>query len=211
MTSKGKKKGKELIVVPEVSSQCDVMITAFKKGSKTELVRSSTMIKKSSAKVEAERVGKRSGINRMSVAISNTPSYLTGSSVDKNKTHKNPKNMVSGIGYGGVAFLKGVWDGVTGLVTQPYKGGKEKGAKGVAVGMGKGLIGLVAKPVAGTVGLVGCTVQGTVNTPGTIKRAVTKKKTTDGEDDDEEEKKEDEVNPDNAEDMELEFENNLVA
>jgi len=42
--------------------------------------------------------------------------------------------------------------------------------------VGKGLIGLVAKPVAGTVGLVGCTVQGAVSTPGTIKRAVTKKK-----------------------------------
>ena len=64
----------------------------------------------------------------------------------------------------------------------------------MAVGVGKGLIGLVAKPVAGTVGLVGCTVQGTISTPGTIKKAMTKKGSNkaaagQGDDEEEEEKK----------------------
>jgi len=79
------------------------------------------------------------------------------------------------MGYGGMAFCKGIFFGITGLVTEPYKGAKKKGAKGAAVGVGKGLIGLVAKPVAGTVGLVGHTVMGTISTPGTIYSAATKK------------------------------------
>lgn len=110
------------------------------------------------------------------MAIQNAPKYLTGSEVtDQNKHHKNPKNIISGVGYGGLALMKGIFNGVTGLVTEPYKGAKSKGAKGAAVGVGRGLMGLVAKPVAGTVGLVGCTVQGAISTPGTIKHAVTKK------------------------------------
>ena len=112
----------------------------------------------------------------MSVAINNAPKYLTGTEVtEANKQHKNPKNILSGVGYGGYALVKGIFDGVTGLVTEPYKGAKKKGAKGAAVGVGRGLMGLVAKPVGGTVGLVGCTVQGAVSTPGTIKSALTKK------------------------------------
>ena len=98
--------------------------------------------------------------------------------------------MVSGMGYGGLAFAKGLFFGITGVVTEPYKGAKKKGAKGAAVGVGKGLIGLVAKPVAGTVGLVGCTVEGTISTPGTIKKAMTKKPKNGVAIDEEEEKKE---------------------
>ena len=119
----------------------------------------------------------------MSRAINNAPQYLTGTEVDeKSKRHKNPKNVVSGVGYGGLALAKGIVFGITGLVTEPYKGAKEKGAKGAAVGVGKGLIGLVAKPIGGAVGLVGCSVQGAVSTPGTIKKAVTKKEKKGGDD-----------------------------
>lgn len=84
--------------------------------------------------------------------------------------------MVSGVGYGIQAAGYGLWDGVSGVVTQPYKGVKKDGAKGLAKGMGKGLIGLVAKPASGLVGFFGHTVQGAANTPGTIKRAVDEKK-----------------------------------
>ena len=120
----------------------------------------------------------------MSVAISNAGNTLTGQSSSENeKKHKNPKNIASGIGYGGMAFAKGLFKGLTGIVYEPYKGAKKKGVKGFGVGMGKGLVGVVAQPVGGTVGLVGCTVQGAVSTPYTIKKAVTKKKDpTTGED-----------------------------
>ena len=79
---------------------------------------------------------------------------------------------MSGIGYGGLAFGKGIVFGITGLVTEPYKGAKKQGAKGAAVGVGKGLFGLVAKPVVGTAGLVSNTVKGAVSTPGSIKRSI---------------------------------------
>ena len=112
----------------------------------------------------------------MSVAIKNAPEILTFSTQSENsKKYKKPKNMVSGVGYGGLAFCKGIFFGITGLVTEPYKGAKKTGAKGFASGIGKGLIGVVAKPVAGTVGLVGHTIEGTLSTPGTIKKAMTKK------------------------------------
>lgn len=53
----------------------------------------------------------------MSVAISNVPEYMTGSQVsESSKQHKNPKNIVSGLGYGGYAFVKGIASGIGGLV-----------------------------------------------------------------------------------------------
>ena len=95
----------------------------------------------------------------MSVAISNAGDTLTRSSTsESDKKHKNPKNLASGIGYGGMAFATGLFRGLTGIVYEPYKGARKKGVKGFGVGIGKGLVGVVAKPVGGTVGLVGCTV-----------------------------------------------------
>lgn len=101
----------------------------------------------------------RAAINTLSMAINNLPQTLTLSSKDeKNFKHKNPKNIISGVGYGGLAFIKGIAEGVTGIIYQPYIGARKKGVSGAIVGVGKGIIGIVAKPVAGTVGLVGCTV-----------------------------------------------------
>ena len=54
----------------------------------------------------------------MSMAINNAPDILTFSSTtEESKKHKKPKNMVSGVGYGGLAFAKGIVFGITGLVT----------------------------------------------------------------------------------------------
>jgi len=70
--------------------------------------------------------------------------------------------------------LRGAFDGVTGIFTEPVKGGMNEGPKGVAKGIGRGLIGVVAKPIGGVAGFVQCTVDGVSNTPGTIKGAFTK-------------------------------------
>lgn len=51
-----------------------------------------------------------------------------------------------------------MFDGVTGIVTEPVKGAMNEGFKGAAKGLASGLIGIVAKPVAGTVGFVQCSV-----------------------------------------------------
>lgn len=65
---------------------------------------------------------------------------------------------------GGVAAGKGlffgIYDGITGLVTEPVKGAKQEGALGALKGFGKGLGGIYWKPNAGVAGLLGYTMQG---------------------------------------------------
>ncbi|TVY43744.1 putative vacuolar protein sorting-associated protein [Lachnellula occidentalis] len=63
------------------------------------------------------------------------------------------KEKVTGIGSGllvaGKGFGFGLYDGISGLVTQPMKGAQQEGALGFLKGFGKGLGGAVCKPVAG--------------------------------------------------------------
>lgn len=107
------------------------------------------------------------------MTINSVPNILTASEIEEQQT-KNPSNVLSGLGYGGFAIFKGVFDGVTGIITEPIKGGTKDGFSGVAKGIGRGLIGVVAKPIGGIAGFVQCTVQGAVNTPGTISDALKK-------------------------------------
>lgn len=46
-------------------------------------------------------------------------------------------------------FGFGMYDGITGLVTQPLRGAEKDGAAGLIKGIGKGIGGLVLKPGAG--------------------------------------------------------------
>ena len=157
------------------------MIKAFQIGaSKTGQKITESAKMQSTARVQAEQkllvTNENNVLTRFSVAIGDAPEKLTGSDESDRRHTKNPQNVVSGVGYGIQAAGYGFWDGFSGVVTQPYKGAKKDGAKGLAKGMGKGLIGLVAKPASGLVGFFGHTVQGAANTPGTIKRAVDEKK-----------------------------------
>ena len=60
---------------------------------------------------------------------------------------------VSGVSSGfkaaGKEFGLGLYDGITGLVTQPLKGAKEGGAAGFVGGFFKGIGGVACKPAAG--------------------------------------------------------------
>jgi len=80
---------------------------------------------------------------------------------------KKPKTLIRGIFYGTGRLVHKCVDGVAGVFVEPYKGAKDGGAKGAAIGVGKGLVGLVAKPVSGVVEFGQHTVQGAVNTPTT--------------------------------------------
>lgn len=57
--------------------------------------------------------------------------------------------IVSGLRVAGKEFGYGLFDGVTGLVTQPLKGAEKEGANGLIKGFGKGIGGIMLKPVAG--------------------------------------------------------------
>jgi hypothetical protein len=64
-----------------------------------------------------------------------------------------PVEKVTGISSGlrvaGKEFGFGMYDGISGLVTQPWKGAEKEGAGGLIKGFGKGIGGIIAKPAAG--------------------------------------------------------------
>lgn len=68
---------------------------------------------------------------------------------DKVKDHGPVDNWKSGATFAGKNFVHGMADGLSDIFTQPYKGGQEEGAKGVAKGIGKGAIGLTTKVSSG--------------------------------------------------------------
>lgn len=55
----------------------------------------------------------------------------------------------SGVKVAGKEFGYGVFDGVSGLVTQPLHGAEKEGVAGLVKGFGKGIGGLITKPAAG--------------------------------------------------------------
>jgi hypothetical protein len=75
-----------------------------------------------------------------------------------------PEEKITGVKSGLVAagkgFGYGLYDGLTGLVTQPYNGAKKEGALGFVKGFGKGLGGVVFKPSAGACGVPGYAFMG---------------------------------------------------
>ena len=63
-------------------------------------------------------------------------------------------DISSGLRVAGKEFGYGLFDGISGLVTQPLKGVEKEGMAGLVKGFGKGIGGIVTKPAAGTSGLV---------------------------------------------------------
>jgi len=66
----------------------------------------------------------------------------------------------SGLKAAGKEFGYGMYDGITGLITQPLRGAEKEGAAGLLKGIGKGIGGLVLKPGAAIWGLPGYTFMG---------------------------------------------------
>ena len=57
-------------------------------------------------------------------------------------------------------FGFGMYDGITGLVTQPMRGARQEGAAGFLKGIGKGIGGIALKPGAAIFGIPGYTMKG---------------------------------------------------
>ncbi len=66
----------------------------------------------------------------------------------------------SGLRAAGSEFTFGVYDGVTGLVLQPYYGARKNGALGFVQGVGKGIGGFVLKDLAAIIAPFGYTLKG---------------------------------------------------
>ncbi|SMY23427.1 unnamed protein product [Zymoseptoria tritici ST99CH_1A5] len=69
-------------------------------------------------------------------------------------------DLKSGIRAATKEFGFGMYDGITGLVTQPMKGASEGGAAGFVKGIGKGIGGIMLKPGAAIFGIPGYTMKG---------------------------------------------------
>ena len=68
--------------------------------------------------------------------------------------------MHSGLKAAGEEFSYGIYDGFTGLVTQPYRGARDNGPIGFIKGTGMGLTGFVLKNISAIVGPFGYTLKG---------------------------------------------------
>ncbi|KAF8850692.1 UDP-Glycosyltransferase/glycogen phosphorylase [Acephala macrosclerotiorum] len=69
-------------------------------------------------------------------------------------------DLQSGLKAATKEFGYGMFDGITGLVTQPLRGAEKEGAAGLLKGIGKGIGGLVLKPGAAVWGIPGYTFMG---------------------------------------------------
>ncbi|RCI11949.1 hypothetical protein L249_4595 [Ophiocordyceps polyrhachis-furcata BCC 54312] len=69
-------------------------------------------------------------------------------------------DLSSGIKVASKELGLGLFDGISGLVTQPMRGAEKEGASGLIKGFGKGIGGLITKPAAGFWGVPGYTMQG---------------------------------------------------
>lgn len=73
---------------------------------------------------------------------------------DRRNTLRSPDRDLAvtffeGVESGALKLVRGVWDGVTGVVRAPLRGAERHGVEGFAKGVGKGLLGLLVKPMIG--------------------------------------------------------------
>ncbi|KAL2074858.1 hypothetical protein VTL71DRAFT_8637 [Oculimacula yallundae] len=87
----------------------------------------------------------------MDVSVSITEGFHNAPKLYGDDTVR-PQQRVTGIKSGAIAigkeFSLGMYDGVTGLVTQPWRGAKKEGPVGFLKGFGKGVGGVLMKPGA---------------------------------------------------------------
>jgi len=88
----------------------------------------------------------------------NAPSFLLND--DTVRRRDNITGLGSGAKVASKEVVFGIFDGVTGLVTQPYWGAQKDGVVGFGKGVGKGVGGLVFKTGAAAFGVMGYTLKG---------------------------------------------------
>ncbi|KAF7836895.1 pleckstrin homology domain-containing protein [Senna tora] len=74
--------------------------------------------------------------------------------------NKGVEDLGDVIREGGGALAKGLFRGVTGILTKPLEGAKTSGVEGFVQGFGKGIIGVAAQPVSGVLDLLSKTTEG---------------------------------------------------
>ncbi|KAH7346661.1 hypothetical protein BKA65DRAFT_429215 [Rhexocercosporidium sp. MPI-PUGE-AT-0058] len=122
----------------------------------------------------AEEIGKNvtSGVGKTAGFIAKAPMDLTlavaqgfhnAPRLYGDETVRRPTRITgikSGLKAAGQEFTFGIYDGFTGLITQPYTGARDHGPVGFVKGVGMGLTGFVLKDLAAIIGPFGYTFKG---------------------------------------------------
>ncbi|KAJ8645273.1 hypothetical protein MRB53_007021 [Persea americana] len=96
-------------------------------------------------------------ISKGVAALSMDKKFIEGR---QRKDSKGVEDIGDVIRDGGGAFAKGLFRGVTGILTKPLEGAKSSGVEGFVQGVGKGIIGAAAQPVSGVLDLLSKTTEG---------------------------------------------------
>eukprot|EP00736_Rhodelphis_marinus_P006539 Rmarinus@m.25194 len=125
--------------------------------------------------------GTKSLVTSTVYGVSNSASLLTGTlskgvtvmALDREYAAKREmdrqargpaSNLKQGTKWGLESLGKGLFEGVTGIVSKPVEGAKKEGLAGFGKGMVRGVVGAVTKPVAGVLDLAATTTEGIKNT-----------------------------------------------
>ncbi|GAM28695.1 hypothetical protein SAMD00019534_118710, partial [Acytostelium subglobosum LB1] len=82
----------------------------------------------------------------------------------KAQQSKKPKHVGEGLAMGGIGIGKGLFQGITGIVTKPVEGAKKDGFLGFAKGLAQGVIGVAVKPTAAVIDATTKATEGIKNT-----------------------------------------------
>lgn len=99
--------------------------------------------------------GSMNTVSKMTGAVGKGLTTLTmdESYITQRRSVQQAEDATDGLMKGVEHLGSGMFKGVTGIVTNPYKEGKKGGASGFMKGVGKGLVGAVVKPTAGVLDL----------------------------------------------------------
>ncbi|CAN8243432.1 unnamed protein product, partial [Cochlearia groenlandica] len=137
-------------------------------------MRQSTMINNAIRNVKKDLLGQPlqllSGVDILgnaSSALGHMSQGIAALSMDKKfiqsrqrQDNKGVEDFGDIIREGGGALAKGLFRGVTGILTKPLEGAKASGVEGFVSGFGKGIIGVAAQPVSGVLDLLSKTTEG---------------------------------------------------
>ncbi|XP_022721975.1 uncharacterized protein LOC111279261 isoform X3 [Durio zibethinus] len=137
-------------------------------------MRRSTMINNAISNIKKDLLGQPlqllSGLDILgnaSSALGHMSKGVAALSMDKKfiqsrqrQENKGVDDLGDVIREGGGALAKGLFRGVTGILTKPLEGAKTSGVEGFVQGVGKGIIGAAAQPVSGVLDLLSKTTEG---------------------------------------------------
>ncbi|KAG0559465.1 hypothetical protein KC19_10G107200 [Ceratodon purpureus] len=117
-------------------------------------------------------------LGNTSSALGNMSKGVAALSMDKKfirgrQKQANVEDLGEGIREGGEAFAKGLFRGLTGIVTKPFEGAQKSGVEGFLQGVGKGVIGVGIQPLSGALDLLSKTTEGANATRMKLTAAIT--------------------------------------